>query len=217
MDLKNPSLFFTLVITLNAIAYLLNIGISIVWDRIQTHKTTTTKKEILSSLLTLLINIAIAIPGFILWINGIIEFSNVNIWLTFIILFILLDFLMYFLHWTSHNIRFLKKIHLKHHEHSEKFNCVSLYYMSPWESLLFGLLLTMVTILFPLNIYGFIVFLAFNWFYGVITHMNINSNNPYFLIFTTNYFHKNHHQLFSKNYGFYTLIWDRIFNTDKNN
>ncbi|PIF00914.1 MAG: fatty acid hydroxylase [Maribacter sp.] len=217
MDIKDPNIFFPLLIALNIIAYLLNIGIGISWDKILRHKTTVTKKEILSSLLTLLINITIAIPGFLLWTKGIILFSDMDLWLTFIILFLLMDFLMYFLHWASHNIRYLKKIYLKHHEHSESFNCISLYYMSPWESILFGLLLTMVAILLPLNIYGFILFLVFNWSYGVITHLNINSDNPYFLIFTTNSFHKNHHVSFCKNYGFYTFIWDRIFNTEKNN
>ena len=215
MDIKNPNTFFSLLITLNVIAYLLNLGVSMFWDKIQKNKTTTTKKEIRSSLLTLLINIVIAIPGFILWVNGNIVFYNFNLWLTFILLFLLMDFLMYFLHWASHNINFLKKIHLKHHEHSEMFNCVSLYYMSPWESVLFGLLLTIVTILFPLNIYGFIVFLGFNWLYGVMTHLNTSNNKPYFLVFTTNFFHKNHHQLFYKNYGFYTFIWDKLFNTEK--
>ena len=217
MDLKNPYTFFPLLIILNIVAYILNLGGSIFWDKIQKNKTTTTKKEIRSSLLTVLINIVIAIPGYILWINGNIVFSDLNLWLTFIFLFLLMDFLMYVLHWASHNIHYLKKIHVKHHEHSERFNCVSLYYMSPWESILFGLLITIVTLLFPINIYGFILFLGFNWFYGVITHLNISNNNPYFLIFTTNFFHLNHHKLFYKNYGFYTFIWDKIFSTAKNN
>ena len=217
MDIKNPIIFFPILISLNIMAYLLNIVISIFWDKILKHNTNTTTKEIRSSLLTLFINIVIAIPGYILWVKGIIVFANLNIWATFISLFLLMDFLMYFLHWASHTIPTLKKIHLKHHEHSENFNCVSLYYMSPWESVLFGLLLTTVAILFSFNIYGFILFLGFNWFYGVITHLNINNSKPYFLIFTTNFFHQNHHHLFYKNYGFYTFIWDKLFKTEKNN
>ena len=216
MDIKNPIIFFSLLIISNVVAYSLNIGISIFWNKIVKYKATTTKKEVLSSLLTLLINILIAVPGYFLWIEGIIVFSDSNFWVTFVFLFLLMDFLMYFLHWASHNINSLRKIHLRHHEHSERFNCLSLYYMSPWESILFGLLLTLITILFSLNIYGFIVFLCFNWFYGVITHLNINSSNPHFLVFTTNFFHKTHHQLSCKNYGFYTFIWDKLFKTENN-
>ncbi|WP_438712746.1 sterol desaturase family protein [Aquimarina muelleri] len=214
MNLKDPFIFFPLLIIINIIAYGLNISFSKIWDRIYSHHTSISKKEILLSLLILVLNIAVAFPGFILWSNEIIVFSNDNFWLSFIGLFLLIDFLMYVSHWVSHNISYLRKIHSKHHEHSIKFNCVSLYYMSPWESVLFGLLLTTVTILFSFNLYSFISFLLFNWFYGVITHLNVSKSKPHFLIFTTNTFHHNHHQLNGVNYGFYTFLWDRIFKTE---
>ncbi|APU10186.1 fatty acid hydroxylase [Cellulophaga lytica] len=217
MNLKDFTIFFALLIGLNIAGYLLNIGISLVWNKVYKHRSKITKKEVLSSILTLFINIIIAIPGYILWVKGFITFNNQDPWLTFIILFLFLDILMYVLHWASHNIVVLKKIHLQHHEHTEQFNVVSLYYMSPWESILFGLLLTVVALLFSLNVYGFIAFLIFNWFYGVVTHLNTKLSKPYFLIFTTNYFHKNHHKLFSKNYGFYTILWDRLFKTESTN
>lgn len=217
MNLKGFTTFFALLIGLNITGYILNIGISLVWNKVYKHQSTITKKEILSSILTLFINIIIAIPGYILWVKGLIVFTNQSPWLTFLILFLFLDILMYALHWASHNISFLKTIHLQHHEHTERFNVVSLYYMSPWESILFGLLLTVVALLFSLNIYGFIAFLIFNWFYGVVTHLNTKLSKPYFLIFTTNYFHKNHHKLFRKNYGFYTILWDKLFKTESTN
>lgn len=217
MDLRDPFIFFPVLIFANIISYGLNILISKIWDRRNQHTTVTEKKEVLFSLLILLLNIAVAVPGFMLWRTGVITFSNTNFFLSFLGLFLLMDLLMYFLHWLSHNISPLKKIHSKHHEHSEQFNPVSLYYMSPWESIFFGLLLTMVAVLFSFNLYAFIVFLTFNWFYGVITHLNVSKNKPYFLIFTTNTFHKNHHQLSCKNYGFYTFLWDRIFRTEVKN
>lgn len=215
MNLKDPTLFFPLLIILNILAYSLNMIISTLWDRTHGNKTIVSEKEVLSSLGILLINIAIAIPGFMLWHKGIIVFSSLNVWLSFVSLFLIMDFLMYVFHWASHNVSFLEKIHSKHHEHATAFNCVSLYHMSPWESISFGLLLTVVAILFSFNIYGFIVFLGFNWFYGVITHLNVNTKTHSFLIFTTNTFHKNHHKLFDKNYGFYTFLWDRLFRTER--
>lgn len=132
MNLKDFTTFFALLIGLNIAGYLLNIGISLVWNKVYKHQSTITKKEVLSSILTLFINIIIAIPGYILWVKGFITFNNQDPWLTFIILFLFLDILMYVLHWASHNIVVLKKIHLQHHEHTEQFNVVSLYYMSPW-------------------------------------------------------------------------------------
>ena len=217
MNLKDPFLFFPLLLIANILAYGLNLGFSKVWNTIYKQETSISKKEILFSLLILVINIIVAVPGFILWRKEIIVFSNHDFWLSFIGLFLLVDFLMYVLHWMSHNISYLRKIHARHHEHSAKFNCVSLYYMSPWESILFGLLLSLLAIVFSFNLNSFIVFLFFNWFYGVITHLNVKVGKPNFMIFTTNAFHKNHHQLNRKNYGFYTFLWDRIFNTEKKN
>ncbi|WP_422091341.1 sterol desaturase family protein [Tenacibaculum ovolyticum] len=214
MNLKEPFIFFTLLIAANIASYILNIIISKIWDNTFKHQTTTSKKEFFYSLLTLGINILIAIPGYLLWYKGIIIFSNNNFLVSFIAVFLLMDFLMYLLHWLSHTVSYLKNIHAKHHEHSVKFNVVSLYYMSPWESIFFGLLLTTITILFSFNLYSFIFFLIFNWFYGVITHLNVKKSRRFFLIFTTNAFHKEHHELNNKNYGFYTTLWDKVFKTE---
>ncbi len=214
MDIKDPFIFFTLLIIANIISFVLNIVVSKIWDNIYKYDTFITRKELLFSVVTLAINVLIAIPGFILWSKEVIVFSNDNFLLSFMGLFFLMDFLMYLLHWFSHNISYLKNIHSKHHEHSVKFNAVSLYYMSPWESIFFGLLLTVIAILFSFNLYSFIFFLVFNWFYGVITHLNVKKSKPLFLIFTTNTFHKKHHQLNNKNYGFYTTLWDKIFKTE---
>lgn len=214
MDLKNPITFFSLLIAANIISYGLTIVISVLWNKIYNYKEVLLRKEIRDSLLILGINIAIAIPGYILWVYNIIVFSETSIWLSFIGIFLLMDFLMYVLHYLSHRLGILKKIHSKHHEHSDKFNCVSLYHMSPWESIFLGLLLTTLTMLFQFNIYGFILFLFFNWFYGLITHLNGNKYKPFLFIFTTNTFHKAHHKLNTKNYGFYTFFWDKLFKTE---
>lgn len=215
MNLKDPVTFFYLLIVANIVAYGLTIVISKLWNKVYGYQETLSKKEILDSILILGINILIAVPGFLLWFNEVIIFSDSSIWLSFVGVFLLMDFLMYALHYLSHNIDFLKKIHSKHHEHTDRFNCVSLYYMSPWESILFGLLLTIISIIFHFNIYGFILFLIFNWLYGVITHLNGRTYKPYFFIFTTNTFHKSHHKINYVNYGFYTIFWDKLFKTEK--
>ncbi|MDW5290793.1 sterol desaturase family protein [Formosa sp. PL04] len=217
MGLKNPLIFFPLLITANCIAYVLTIVISKLWNITYNFKETLLKKEIIGSLVILCLNILIAIPGYILWIKGIIVFSKSNMWLSFISIFFLMDFLMYVLHYLSHNIEVLHKIHSKHHEHSDRFNSVSLYHMSPWESIFFGLLLTIVTIVFQFNLYGFILFLIFNWLYGIITHLNGKTYTPFMFIFTTNTFHKTHHKLNNRNFGFYTFFWDKLFKTEKKN
>ncbi len=217
MDLKNPFTFFSILIVSNIIAYILTIIISKLWDKIYNYKGVFLKKEIIGSIYVLCINIIIGIPGYILWVKGIIMFSKSSIWFSFISIFLLMDFFLYILHYLSHKVELLNKIHSKHHEHTDSFNPVSLYHMSPWESIFFGILLTMITILFKFNLYGFILFLIFNWLYGVMTHLNSNSSKPYLFTFTTNTFHKTHHKVNNKNFGFYTFIWDKLFKTEMKN
>ncbi|MDO6758716.1 sterol desaturase family protein [Tamlana sp. 2_MG-2023] len=214
MELKNPITFFSLLIIANIFTYILTIAISKLWNKIYNYQEDLLKKEIIGSILILCINIIIAIPGYILWVNDLIIFSEYNIWFSFVAVFLLMDFLMYALHYLSHRLSLLKKIHSKHHEHSDKFNSVSLYHMSPWEAIFFGLLLTLITVLFQFNIYGFILFLFFNWLYGLITHLNGNTYKPFLFIFTTNTFHKAHHKLNNGNFGFYTFFWDKLFKTE---
>lgn len=87
--------------------------------------------------MVLIVNILVAIPGYLLFINGYITFKTYFI-RDFFLLYIGFDFVMYVLHLTSHHIWPLKKFHQKHHEH-KYFNAISLYVMEPVESLLFGL------------------------------------------------------------------------------
>lgn len=215
MLLKNPIYFFAILTIFNLIAYGLNIAISKIWDSVHGYKTYVPKKELYASLVTVFVNVAIAIPGFLLWKMNVITFSHQHILISFGIIFIVMDFLMYVFHFITHQVPIFKRIHAKHHEHTTKFNAVSLYYMSPWESVLFGGILTLIALVFRVSIDGFILFLIFNWWYGVITHLNVKTEKSTFFIFTTNHFHKNHHELNTKNYGFYTYWWDKIFNTKK--
>lgn len=211
--MKNPYIFFSILTIANILAFLINIFIGVWWNKIFNYKVKTPKNELAYASFTVFLNIIIAIPGYILWQRNIIKFSNENIIISFITLFFMVDFLMYIAHYLSHNIKFLKQIHQKHHEHTQIFNNVSLFHMSFGESLLFGVLLTFVALVFSFNIYSFIIFLVINWLYGVIGHLNTKSSRQNIAIFTTSSYHKNHHILNNKNYGFYTYIWDKLFKT----
>lgn len=211
--MNNPYIFFTILTIANLFAFLINIFISFLWNKIFKYKIKTSKQEFIYASLTVFLNIIIAIPGYVLWQYDIIKFSNTNIFISFITLLFLVDFIMYLAHYLSHNIKIFKQIHQKHHEHTDTFNIVSLFYMSFSESILFGALLTFIVWLFQFNLYGFILFLVANWLYGVIGHLNTKSSRQNILIFTTSSYHKNHHILNNKNYGFYTYIWDKLFKT----
>lgn len=208
--LKNTDVFFDVLIIGNIIMYLFNILIHYFWNNLYNVKTLKiTKSDVKSSLWVLLVNILIAIPGYLLFNVSYIKFTYNHFFIHLLLLFVGFDFFMYVLHYLSHTLKPLKILHKDHHSHTY-FNIFSLYVMHPFEAVLFGVLLTVVSLLFTLNIYSFITFIIFNWLYGVIAHLNTESTKqPVF--FGTHIFHKKHHAESNCNYGFYTVLWDRLF------
>jgi len=210
---NNTYTFWAILIAANILMYVFTILISHTWSR--THKLKTlplTKQDMYNSIIVLVINILVAIPGYLLFSNGYILFrTDTHLIRDFVLLFFFFDFAMYVLHLASHHVWPFKKFHVKHHTHTY-FNSISLYVMEPIESLLFGLLLTIFVVLFSVNFYSFLAFIFINWILGVIGHLNTKSiNQPQF--FGNHIFHKTHHQHPNHNYGFYTIIWDKIFGT----
>jgi len=211
-DIKNLA---WLIILGNILMYLSTIVISRLWSKFFNHKEyPLTSKDIRNSIVVLIINILIAIPGYVLLIKGHISFTIAESFFTdLLLLIIIFDFAMYILHFMAHRVWPFSIFHEKHHEH-QYFNMISLYVMEPIESILFGALLTVVVYLSTFNIFSFIVFLFFNWILGVIGHLNTNSNiQP--KVFGNQVFHKAHHQFSDCNFGFYTVLWDRVFGTYK--
>jgi sterol desaturase/sphingolipid hydroxylase (fatty acid hydroxylase superfamily) len=193
--------------------YLCTIFISYSWSKNHNHKTLElTKKDVYNSLTIVAVNVLVAIPGYFLFINGYIHFTTKSYpIIDFILLFLIFDLVMYLLHVISHFVWPFKKLHKKHHSH-QYFNTISLYVMAPVEALLFGFVLTICAFFLQLNIYSFLVFIFLNWILGVISHLNTTSTKQPFL-FGNHVFHKIHHQQSNKNFGFYTVIWDRLLGT----
>ncbi len=210
--LHEPVIFWALLIVANVIMFLCTVLISRAWSSFYRLKSIPLiKKDLFLAIIILIVNVLVAIPGYLLFLNSKIIFTEVNMLSDFVLLFILVDLVMYLLHYVSHSIWPFKLIHKIHHAHTD-FNAISLYVMQPFEALLFGLLLTIIPFLYSLNIYSFILFLFINWLFGVIAHLNTLSNNPA-KIFGNNVFHKHHHELGKCNYGFYTVLWDKLFGT----
>lgn len=211
--LDNTKMFWGGLIAANILMYLCTIIISYTWSKVYNHTTLKlTKHDVFNSFIIVTVNILVAIPGYFLFKNGNIQFTTTDsFFLDFALLFFAFDLVMYLLHLVSHFIWPFKKFHDTHHSH-EYFNAISLYVMAPAESILFGLLLTACALFIQLNLYSFLVFIVLNWALGVIGHLNTNNiKQP--LLFGNHVFHKTHHQHANSNFGFYTVIWDRIFGT----
>lgn len=210
--LNNPYVFWGVLIFANILMYLLNILISYCWSHF--YKTSTlkiTKPDIKTSIYVLFANILVAFPGYFLFLTSKIVFTETHFFRDLILLIMGFDLLMYFIHYLSHTVWPFKMFHKNHHSHKD-FNVISLYVMHPFEAFSFGALLTIFALLFDLNFYSFMVFLFFNWLYGVVAHLNTESTKQPF-IFGNHIFHKAHHKHSNCNYGFYTVFWDWVFRT----
>ena len=211
-ELKKPVVFWGVLLIANVGMFLGTVLISYVWSSVYNHKKLPIeKKDIWLSIIITIVNIVIAIPGYLLFVNSKITFTNSNFFGSFVLLFVIVDLAMYLFHYASHYFWPFVLIHEKHHQH-HSFNEISLYVMHPLEAFLFGSILTIIPFFIALNFYSFIFFLLFNWWIGVVSHLNTSSNKKA-KIFGTNIFHRDHHQTSMYNFGFYTVIWDKIFGT----
>jgi sterol desaturase/sphingolipid hydroxylase (fatty acid hydroxylase superfamily) len=171
------------------------------------------KSDLQSSIWILILNIVVAVPGYLLFYYGIVAFDySTNVWsvfVDFLLLLVVVDFLVFIFHLLAHRLSFFKNFHLVHHSHVE-FNELSLYVMHPVEAIGLGIIFTLLFIFMSFNIYAVIIFLIFNWYWGVVAHFTPTDNQKSTLL-TNNLFHATHHKEANYNYGFYTTIWDRIF------
>ena len=211
--LKDPYLFFALLSAVNIVFYIVTLAVSHFWAK---HKQYPLPKKTFSdfstTLVILLTNILVAIPGFLLFKYDILSFTlSGNIVLETIVLLVLVDLAMYVVHRVAHVVYPFNIFHLKHHTH-EKFNEFSLYVMNPIESIGLALIITGYLALYSFNLYAVIIFLVMNWFWGVVGHINAEDKEASGF-FGDNTFHQIHHVEGSKNFGFYTVIWDKLFKT----
>ncbi len=211
-SLHNPILFWGLLLSANVLMYLTTIIISRLWSSFYQHESATIKKrDIILSIIVVFVNVIVAIPGYLLFLHSKITFDDAHFLRDFGILFFLIDFFMYVLHFVAHYIWPFKLLHKEHHLIGD-FNSISLYIMNPLEALFFGIILTIFPLLLSLNLYSFLLIIFINWLLGVIAHLHTSSNKKS-MLFGNNIFHKQHHEYSSCNYGFFTVLWDRLFGT----
>lgn len=217
-ELKNPYYFFTLLTVVNVLFYLFNYVLASYWkcSRYPLIK----KKTVLDfgiSLVILVSNILVALPGYWLFYYGYITFDMNSSFFTLpthlLVLLLVVDFIMYVGHRLSHHVEPLKSFHSKHHTHKE-FNELSLYVMHPAETLGLAAIFTLLFYVYSFNIYAVVIFLIINWFWGVIAHLNVDKIHVPRL-FSNNLFHAVHHKEGAYNLGFYTVFWDKVFGTFK--
>lgn len=179
------------------------------------------RAEVLFTIVTLLTNSLTTLVGLLLWRAGIIRFrTDSAIWSVLDILLILLvmDGAMYVLHRIAHLPWIYPWLHKPHHEYTD-VRPLTLFILNPLENLAFGSLMLAAFVAYPFTVPAMVFFVIFNVASGILGHLGVEplpdwwAQTPLVRNVTGGSFHARHHQDISCNFGFYTLIWDRLFKT----
>jgi Delta7-sterol 5-desaturase len=185
------------------------------------HPFAYTRRQWRIAAVTTILNTAVTYAGYWLWTHGFIRVTTVfsiNILRDAAFLFFAMDLLMYIFHYVIHKTPLYKLLHTLHHEATDP-EPIDLFILHPLETLSFGALWLLLLLLFPLNIYGMIIYLVINVIFGMMGHLGMEPlpakarQWPVLKYLGTSTFHHTHHRNKQCNFGFYTSIWDRVFQT----
>ena len=134
------------------------------------------------------------------------------------VIFLIYDFYFYLTHVIMHNKRLFNVFHLTHHK-SKEISPITALSMDPLEAIINHGALLLLFFLFPIHTSHVYLWVAMTITYTTYLHLGTELFSKKFLqtkvgklIYTTTA-HSEHHLKFKGNYGFYTLIWDRLFKT----
>lgn len=212
---------------INVLIYIGSLALYSLLSRVSSHgelskQQPILRSDIILSWITVFCNTVVFILGVYLWKYGIIQLDNsrtaFGIVLEVLFLTLAMDFLMYVFHRLVHFVSYFKQVHSRHHDH-QSTNMLSLFVLHPIESIGFGLMMLFVICIFPFSAIGISVYLLINSMWGTIGHLNRSFLPPSLhraakkIYLCTSEFHYLHHQHPGFNFGFYSSVWDMIFNT----
>lgn len=181
-----------------------------------------TRAEVVLAASCIVLNSVVTVAGIALWRAGIVrvrlDFGVVAAVVDTIILFFAMDFAMYLFHRVAHHPALYPIIHRTHHLF-ENPRPLTLFVLNPFEVLGFGALWLVVLVIYPSGIVGILIYLTLNLAFGLVGHLGVEPmpngwvKTPLLRYISTSTFHAEHHLDKDHNYGFYTLIWDRVFGT----
>ncbi|HLY25414.1 MAG TPA: sterol desaturase family protein [Aggregatilineales bacterium] len=168
-----------------------------------------------------ILNSLVTIAGIMLWRADIIHvhFSlDLMVVVDTLVLLFAMDFAMYVLHRVAHYPLIFRIVHETHHRY-ENPRPLTLFVLNPLETVSFGVLWLVVVTVYTSSVYGIVIYLTLNLAFGLMGHLGVEPfpgiwpRLPLVRLISTSTFHAEHHQDKGHNFGFYTLIWDRLFGT----
>lgn len=180
------------------------------------------RQEVLLAVVCVGLNTLVAVAGLVLWRADVIQLRSegglLQLLVDVVLLIGLMDFGMYVLHRAAHHPMLYPIIHLTHHLY-ENPRPLTLFVLNPFEVLGFGALLIVVIWLSQASPLAIVIYLAFNLIFGLVGHLGVEPapaawlTLPLIRAVSTSTFHAEHHHDKAHNFGFYTVIWDRLFGT----
>jgi Delta7-sterol 5-desaturase len=168
------------------------------------------------------INSLIMFAGVCLWRAGVIRVVFELTWwrvvLDVVVFFFVMDLAMYVLHRVAHHRWLFPLVHRTHHGY-ENPRPLTLFVLNPAETLSFGALWLLVVSVYPATWLGMVLYLAANLAFGMVGHLGVEpmpawwARAPGVQWISTSTFHAQHHGDKNHNFGFYTVLWDRLFGT----
>ena len=167
------------------------------------------------------LNTVVTFAGLLLWRAGVVRFRDdvgVGVVLDVVVLLLGMDLAMYVLHRVAHHPWLFPLLHRLHHRF-ERPRPLTLFVLNPIEALSFGGLWLVAITVYSASWLGMSVYLVLNVAFGVLGHVGVEPfprgwvKWPALRHVGTSTFHAQHHAAPTHNYGFYTLLWDRLFGT----
>lgn len=176
--------------------------------------------EVGLAMCTVVLNALVTAAGYQLYLWGALTFRadvGLRFVLDAVVLLLGMDFLMYWLHRAAH-VRWLYFIHRPHHGYVHP-RPLDLFVLSPFEAVSFGGLWLAFLCLYSPSWLAVVLYLTLNVFFGVLGHTGVEllppswTRAPVVAWLGSSVFHAGHHADERHNFGFYTVLWDRLFGT----
>lgn len=215
-------------VLLNALLIVGSVAFYFIWHAMKGHQTgVNTAQPLVSAdywavLSTLICNVFVFVFGAFLWKEGYlaVDFGAISVGKSIgqlLVLIIVVDFWMYVFHKLAHTKWLYPLIHQRHHEHVG-VNALSLFVLSPFEALGFGLMLMVILLGYPFHYISVGLYFLINVVWGTIGHFSRVghvAHSGWKSWLGTASFHNTHHITPKANFGFYTTVWDRLFRTHR--
>jgi sterol desaturase/sphingolipid hydroxylase (fatty acid hydroxylase superfamily) len=184
------------------------------------------KKEIVWSIKSSAIFALVGAATYWLWLKGhtavYLEPDLYGYWylpVSLLALLLLHETYYYWVHRWMHNPKVFRIVHKVHHD-SRIPTPWTAFSFHPWESLIEALILPLILIFLPVNIYILGFYLLVMTVSSVVNHLDIEIYPLWFQksrfgkLFIGATHHHHHHTEFMTNYGLYFTFWDKLMATE---